>query len=331
MTPTSSFFVRNHFGLPEIQESNWQLTLEFESFKFSYSIDDLKKMSERTLAATLECAGNSRSSFGKTVEGEIAWENGAVGTAIWSGVPLEDILSKSGIIGRKLREVIEVIFVGADGSVEEATPIESKNRYSRSLPIGKALDPDTIVALRMNGEALPKEQGYPARLIVPGWFAMASVKWLNTIILTKEKFPFKGYFNSTKYVYLMDRNGRTEREPVTDLNVKSLITNPKTKQNLTVGSLVTIEGKAWSGHGRITKVEVNLGNGWQATTLVDNDKLSKYAWTSWKFEWMPTQTGKTIISVRATDAMNNMQPEKPMMNSYLYGYNAIQHLEIRIK
>ena len=331
ITSTSSFYVRNHFPSPDIGPSGWRLVVESQSANLSYTLEELNGMDQRALGATLECAGNGRVGFGKKIAGEIEWGNGAVGTAIWKGVSLRTILEKSGFSRNRLDRITEAIFVGADGSTENSTPIESKMRYARSFPIKKALDQDTIVALRMNGEPIPIDHGYPARLIVPGWYGMASVKWLNRIILTATRTPFEGYFTSTKYVYQTDRKGMPVREPVTNVRVKALITKPEAGQLFGVGEPISVEGKAWSGFGRITKVEVNLGDGWKRASLVKNDELGKYAWTAWKTDWIPRQRGKVMSRVRATDEKNNVQLEQPTMNRYQYGYNAIQHVEIQVK
>jgi DMSO/TMAO reductase YedYZ molybdopterin-dependent catalytic subunit len=196
-TDNESFYKRNHFPSPEIDPKNWCLTVDFDSTKFAFALNDLADLAQTTVNATLECAGNGRSGFGKRVEGEFEWGSGAVGTAIWTGVPVKVLLRKCGITPSKLEGITEVIFEGADGAAKDAAPMESKKRFARSLPIDKVLDRETIVALRMNGEALPKDHGFPARLIVPGWYAMASVKWLDEIILGKSLPAFRGHFNAT--------------------------------------------------------------------------------------------------------------------------------------
>ncbi|MDA4129876.1 MAG: molybdopterin-dependent oxidoreductase, partial [Thaumarchaeota archaeon] len=201
---------------------------------------------------------------------------------------------------------------------------------ARSLPIKKALDPDTIIALSMNGKPLPKGHGFPARLIVPGWYAMASVKWLREIILRNGGEPFQGHFSVKKYVYFTETNGRLAAEPITNLKVKSFITNLRNKQRIEKGKPLAIEGKAWSGLGRITKVELDFGEGWKSASLVNN-RLGRYAWIPWKFTWVPKRKGNTIIRVRATDQKGNVQPELPLVNLNLYGYNAIHQVEVKVR
>ena len=250
ITDNYTFYKRNHFPNPDIDPAKWKLRIECDSSEFSFSLDQLNSYEQREVGAALECAGNSRSGFGIKVEGEIEWGPGAIGMAAWSGVPFSTIVRDSGLGGRDLAGVTEVIFVGSDGDNE--APIESKKRFARSLPIEKALDANTIVALRMNGKVLPKDHGFPARLIVPDWYAMASVKWLDKIIIKKSKEEFRGHFNWTKYVYVTEEKDSPHIIPVTNLRVKSLITNLTHGQKIMLDAPITIEGKAWSGEGKIS-------------------------------------------------------------------------------
>jgi DMSO/TMAO reductase YedYZ molybdopterin-dependent catalytic subunit len=329
LTDNRHFYKRNHFPSPEIIAADWSLKIQFGSKVSSFTLDQLNSYEQRSVGAVLECAGNARSGFGIKVEGEIEWGIGAVGSALWSGVPLNVLLTKSGF-STELSEVTEALFVGSDGASEVDAPIESKKRFARGLPIQKAMENDTIVALRMNGDVLPKDHGFPARLVVPGWYAMASVKWLDTIILRKSDQEFQGYFNRTKYVYVTEEKTGTKVTPVTNLRVKTLITNPVSGQRVDIGKLITIEGKAWSGYGKITKVEINFGEGWREASI-SKYNLSGYVWTDWKYEWAPKIRGTILIRVRATDEAGNVQPESPLHNKYLYGYNAPQKIQIQVE
>src|SRR5579872_4729737 len=213
ITDNHVFYKRNHFPSPEISSADWNLKIELGSVKASFSLDELRSFQQRSVSAVLECAGNMRTNFGFKVEGEFEWGNGAVASAIWTGVPLNFLITKSGFNWSELSEITEVIFVGSDGATQIEVPIESRKKYARSLPHEKALDQDTIVALGMNGQALPKDHGFPARLIVPGWYAMASVKWLDRIILSKSAEEFQGYFNKTKYVYVTEESSEPKITP----------------------------------------------------------------------------------------------------------------------
>ena len=208
LTQEDAFYIRNHFPSPKIDVSIWKLDLILDGFeKKAFSYEDLLSMPQKTVVVTLECAGNGRKNFGTKVEGETEWGDFAVSTAEWRGVSVADLLKASDFTDNELSQVKELIFIGADGNTDESFPLENKSKYVRSLPILKAMDSDTIVALEMNGRTLPVDHGFPARVVVPGWYAMASVKWLKKISLSTSASEFQGYFNWTKYVYVTEENG----------------------------------------------------------------------------------------------------------------------------
>jgi DMSO/TMAO reductase YedYZ molybdopterin-dependent catalytic subunit len=286
-------------------------------------------MPPHKVAVTLECAGNGRKHFGRKVDGEVEWGDGAVGTASWSGVSVAQIISAANLDPLELEKTRELLFVGADGPQDNfSAPLESKSKFVRALPMDKALDRDTIVALQMNGRPLPKDHGAPARLIVPGWYGMASVKWLSRIIFSSKMASFEGHYQGVKYVYETEHFGKPVKEPVTQLRVKSLITFPKNEASISLGQPVTVTGKAWSGFGRISRIEVDFGTGWKTAELEKNE--SPYAWNEWTLLWTPERKGPVTLRVRATDEKGNIQPESPENNRYLYGYNAIQEIHIAV-
>jgi DMSO/TMAO reductase YedYZ molybdopterin-dependent catalytic subunit len=331
LTEERAFYVRNHFPSPEIAESQWNLVVEFDgSKKRAFSYAELLKMPQRTVAATLECAGNGRKGFRKTVKGEIGWGDGAVSTAIWGGVSIATLIKEAGLLPLDMVRVSELIFIGADGSKNESEPLESKNKYCRSLSLDKSMHQDTIVAVTMNGEPLSKDHGYPVRLIVPGWYAMASVKWLDRVIISTNEERFLGHFNWTKYVYVTVDDGKITKEPIRNLKVKSLITSLEDGATISIGKPIAIEGKAWSGFGCICKVEVDLGDGWRYAELQTEDDLGQYAWKNWSQDWTPRKKGTINLRVRATDEKGNTQPETPEMNKYLYGYNGIHEIAVTV-
>ena len=200
ITPNELFYVRGHFPIPEISANDWRLKIEGEveaPFELSYA--DLRKMEARTIAATLECAGNNRIFLEPKAKG-VQWGLGAVGNANWTGVPLSAVLERA-----KVKPgAIEVILDGADEGEVDKTPTPSgKISFCRSLPLDKARG-DVLLAYEMNGEKLSATHGFPLRAVVPGWYAMASVKWLRRIIVTDK--PFNGFYQSLDYAY-WDRSG----------------------------------------------------------------------------------------------------------------------------
>ncbi len=183
--PNARFYVRNHFQIPVLDAATFRLAVGgLVERPLSLSLRDLHNMRSHTLAVTLECAGNGRTLFDPPIAGE-KWNLGAVSTAEWTGVPLAEILDRAGV----RRGAREVVFRGADGGVVDggSEPI----RFERSLPLDQARDPDVLVAYAMNGEPLPIQHGQPLRLVVPGWYAVASVKWLTEIEVIDD--PFKGH------------------------------------------------------------------------------------------------------------------------------------------
>jgi DMSO/TMAO reductase YedYZ molybdopterin-dependent catalytic subunit len=201
-------------------------------------------MRSESQIVTLECAGNGRSMLSPATEGE-QWTLGAVSTAEWTGVPLIEVLNRAGI-GSGAREVL---FRGADHG--------GTTYFERSLTLEAVRDSHPLLAYAMNGKPLPDRHGYPLRVIVPGWYGMASVKWLAAIELMENAFA--GYFQTDKYVYEWERNGRVVREPVTITRVRAVITEPGADEELGAGNMA-IRGVAWSGAAPIACVEVSTGH-----------------------------------------------------------------------
>src|SRR6266516_599582 len=190
ITPTEAFYVRTHFPIPKIDKRDWRLRVEGNVEKpFELGYEDLLRMQSRTIAVTLECAGNNRNFLEPKVKG-VQWGLGAVGTAEWTGVPLSILLDRAGV----KPEAVEVILEGADGGeLEDPKSPAGELKFARSIPLTKARN-DVLLAYKMNGNDLPPQHGFPVRAIVPGWYAMASIKWLQRIIVTDR--PFNGYYHT---------------------------------------------------------------------------------------------------------------------------------------
>src|SRR5260221_8671754 len=218
VTPTARFYRRNHFPIPVLDEAPGRLGVSGMGDRpLSLSLHELTQLPAETMVVTLECAGNGRAQFRPPIPG-VQWGVGAVGTAEWTGPRLADVLERTGI----RRGAREVIFAGADrGSVDDSRrPI----RFERSLTVADALESGALLAYAMNGQPLPARHGYPVRLVVPGWYAVASVKWLTDIRVVDE--PFEGFFQAVHYVYERNRGGTAAAEPVRLQLVRALITRP---------------------------------------------------------------------------------------------------------
>src|SRR5262249_33136337 len=252
-------------------------------------VRDLQNMRSQTVVVTLECAGNGRTQFEPPIEGE-KWEWGAVSTAEWTGVPLVEILDRAGV----RPDAREVLFRGADcGTVDRRA---ESTRFERSLRLDDARNADALLAYAMNGEPLPIQHGYPLRLIVPGWYAVASVKWLTEIELIDR--PFEGHYQTDKYWYELERNGEMVREPVMLQRVRALITEPKPNARVATGETI-IRGVAWSGVAPIARVEVNVSDsGWRDTRLVGERR--RHGWQWWELATRLEEPGAATIRARAT-------------------------------
>src|SRR4051794_34383766 len=285
VTPNESFYVRCHFPIPEISAENWRLKIEGEvEAPFEIDYDALRTMESRTIAATLECAGNNRIFLEPKVKG-VQWALGAVGNASWIGVPLVAVLDRA----RPKTGAVEVILEGADEGVVDKTPTPSgKISFCRSLPLSKARE-DVLLAYEMNGEKLSATHGFPLRAIVPGWYAMASVKWLRRIIVTEK--PFNGFYQSLDYTY-WDRSGVLPTlAPLREQQTKAEIARPENGETIATNSVYRIHGAAWSGTAEIARVEVSVdaGHTWNDATLLGDSV--KNAWRLWEYEWRAPEAG----------------------------------------
>jgi DMSO/TMAO reductase YedYZ molybdopterin-dependent catalytic subunit len=318
--PNAHFYVRNHFQVPLLDESTWRLRVGgLVERPLSLSLRELTRLRSQTRVLTLECAGNGRSLLKPAVAGE-KWDQGAVSTAEWTGVPLAEILDRAGV----KPSAREVLFRGADGGTVEgrSAPI----RFERSLALDVAREAEALLAYAMNGEPLPVQHGYPLRVVVPGWYAVASVKWLTEIELIDTAFD--GYYQADKYHYEWARDGELVREPVTLQRVRSLITEPSANEEVQRGELV-VRGVAWSGAAPIARVEVSVGDGtWQEARLVGERK--RHCWQWWELIARVDRPGMTALRSRATDLAGRTQPPQPEWNRLGYGNNAIRAVPIRV-
>jgi DMSO/TMAO reductase YedYZ molybdopterin-dependent catalytic subunit len=324
LTPVPHFFVRNHMHEPStLEASEWQLTISGEVEKpLTLSLTDLQKIEAHSVVNTLECAGNGRSFQQPRVPG-IQWGKGAVGNARFSGPRLRDLLERAGVktSGK------HVSFHGLDEVSGKVPP------FIRSIPIEKANDNDTLIALQMNGSELTRDHGFPARTLVPGWVGSASVKWLSEIkVLEKE---FEGNFMKPGYrwpnhpVKPGEAVNPDDTHPLTALTVKSIIATPIDASILKSRKL-HISGAAWAGEADIAKVEVSADGGatWLPAKLGSDQ--AKYAWRLWSLQWKAPKSGEYTLLSRATDSQGRVQPQTAEWNPSGYLYNAIDQVKIHV-
>jgi DMSO/TMAO reductase YedYZ molybdopterin-dependent catalytic subunit len=317
ITPTESFYVRTHFPIPKIDRNAWWLHLEGEVEKpFAINYEELIQLKSVTIPVTLECAGNNRHFLEPKVKG-VQWGLGAVGTAEWTGVPLSVLLDRAAVKSNTR----EVVLEGSDhGTLDDPKSPPGELTFSRSVPLEKA-QRDVLLAYRMNGKDILPEHGFPVRAIVPGWYAMASVKWLQRIIATAQ--PFTGYYQTLDYAYWKRRGDVAELSPVAELQVKAEIVKPVQGEKVPANSIVRIHGAAWSSGAEIARVDVSTDGGvtWKNASLLGESKPN--AWRFWEFKWeTPAGPGKRTLVARATDSFGQTQPSdrNPDRGTYMINH-----------
>ena len=326
LTPTRSFYVRTHFPIPSIDRDAWWLHVEGEVEKpFAINYEQLMMLESIMAPVTLECAGNNRNFLEPKVKG-VQWRLGAVGTAEWTGVRLSTLLDRAGV----KPNTCEVILEGADcGRLEEPKSPPGELKFARSIPLEKARR-DVLLAYKMNGEDLQPEHGFPVRAIVPGWYAMASTKWLQRIIVTDR--PFTGYYQTIDYAYWQRREDIAELAPLTEMQVKAEIAHPAEGEILPANTSVCVRGAAWTCDAEIAKVELSTDRGatWNQAKLVGEPQPN--AWRLWECFWQtPSQPGKQILIARATDSLGRTQPvhRDPDRGTYMISHLLPIEVEVR--
>lgn len=322
VTPVDRFFVRNHVATPIIDERTWRLRLwgsglegsptEDDPFELTY--EHLLALPARTITTAIECTGTGRSFFATQQNEQVhgtPWTLGGIGVASWRGVPLADVLRLAGLSPA----AVDLLPRGLDPDyVDEG---ENMGPVRRPLPVAKALD-DVLVAYGMNGETLPPDHGFPARLVVPHWVGIASIKWLGDIEVADHALTSP--WNTCYYRMFGGDLPPEGGEPLTTMNVKSAFELPlPARFDAMAGREITLTGRSWSGTGRVERVEVSTDGGahWEPVQLHD----SSDAWALWSLTWRPPGPGEYELLARATDDTGHTQPdaEPHNTNGYLFG------------
>jgi DMSO/TMAO reductase YedYZ molybdopterin-dependent catalytic subunit len=310
ITAASHHYVRDHFTIPSAPD---HIVIEGAvRTPLRLGLDDIRSLPRRSLVVTLECAGNGRAYLDPPVPGE-QWRTGAVGTAEWSGTPLRSVLE----MAQPLDTAVEVLCIGADAGTPAGT--HARISYERSLPIADALRQDVLIAYAMNGSDLPPEHGAPLRVIVPGWYGMASVKWLARVRLLERRF--EGFFQAERYV-VGDR-------PLREIAPRALIAWPRDGERLGERPFEA-RGYAWSGRGDIARVEISIDGGgtWRDATL--DQGIGNYAWRPWHADVTPRASGPLVLVARAVTTGGAIQPQEEVRNERGYENNAARPVRIEI-
>jgi len=324
VTPLGLHYLLTHFDIPYVDPGSWSLAIGGHVRRpVSLGLDELKERPKITFACTLECAGNSRARLSPRPLSQ-PWLEEAVGTAEWTGTPLRPLLEEAEIEDG----AVEVLFAGLDRGIQG----EVEHNYERSLPLEDALRPEVMLAYEVNGRPLPPQHGFPLRLVVPGWYGMAHVKWLDRINVLTE--PFEGYQQAHQY-----RQKQSEEDPgtpVTRILPRSLLVPPGIpdfpgRRRFLEPGLCVLEGRAWSGWGPVVRVEVSVdgGRSWEDAAL--DEAVGDFGWARWTFRWEEIQPGEYELCSRATDGAGNAQPVEPEWNYGGYVNNAVQRVPVTVR
>lgn len=306
VTPPGLHYVLTHYDVPAVDPDTWQLTLDGEVERtITLGLADLNAMASRTVRVTLECAGNGRAALSPRPVSQ-PWLNGAVGTADWTGVPVRELLDAAA----PTASAVDVVFTGHDHGFERGV----EQDYARGLSLHDAMAPDVLVATHMNGAPLPVQHGFPARLVVPGWYGMTHVKWLRSITVVDHAFD--GYQNAA--AYRLRQQPDEEGRPVTRIEPRALLMPPGDPEFMSRDRImrpgpVRLRGRAWSGWGTVERVEVSTDDGLTWTDAQLGPHEHRWAWREFHLQWQ-AEPGEHVLRVRAHDATGRVQPGDPSWN-----------------
>jgi DMSO/TMAO reductase YedYZ molybdopterin-dependent catalytic subunit len=290
ITPKDKFFTVGHYNKPVIDENAWRLEISgLVKHPINLTLRELKARPRKDLVFTLECSGNS----GR------AWMVSAVGNAKWTGTHLAPVLNEAGVLDNG----IEVVFIGSDEGEEEVRGIKMKQNFARSMSLADAMNPNNILCYEMNGESLPQMNGFPVRLIAPGWYGIANVKWLKRIEVRNTRYM--GRFMARDYVTIREeqRDGETVW---TETSVGRALLMSAPGRVIRQNDEYRIVGATWGAP--IQRVEVQIDGGAWVPATIDRTQDAEFAWKFWSLTWEHPLPGEHTISCRAIDTAGNIQP-----------------------
>jgi sulfane dehydrogenase subunit SoxC len=321
VTPIGLHYLLTHFDIPAVDSTSWRLAVSgLVGAALSLSLDDLRDRPSVTAPVTMECAGNGRA---RLIPRPVSqpWLHEAVGTMRWTGTPLAAILREAGLDPR----ATDVVFTGLDRGVERGV----EQSYQRGLSLDDALREEVLLAYECNGAPLPPQHGFPLRLLVPGWYGMAAVKWLRSIEVVDE--PFEGF---QMQAYRLRQESGEPGEALTRIAPRALVVPPgspdfMSRRRFLDAGTVRLEGRAWSGWGDLTRVEVSTDGGrtWQDADL--ERQLGPHAWRRWTLDWAATP-GEHVLAARATDATGRSQPTEAPWNRGGFANTSLQTVEVLV-
>ncbi|MEU2662848.1 sulfite oxidase [Micromonospora sp. NPDC007220] len=321
VTPAGLHYLLIHYDIPDLDPDAHALTVAGAVDRpLTLDLAALRERPRVTRRVTLECAGNGRALLHPRPVSQ-PWLVEAVGNAEWTGTPLAPLLREAGIAA----DAVDVVFTGADHGVERGV----EQDYQRALPVADALREEVLLAYEMNGAPLLPQHGAPLRLIVPGWYGMAHVKWLRAIDVRTEAFD--GYQNAV--AYRLRRDADDPGVPVTRIEPRALVRPPgfpdfMSRTRVLRPGPCTLDGRAWSGHAPVVSVEVTTDGGasWRPAIL-DEQVGGEFAWRRWRYEWA-AEPGRHVLGARATDASGRSQPVEQAWNRGGFANNLVQRVEV---
>jgi len=326
VTPTGLHYLLTHYDIPVLDPTHWLLKVTgLVDNPLNLGLDELVSWPSRTLAVTFECAGNGRARYDPRAQSQ-PWLVEAVGTSEWTGVPLAVLLDRAGIRAG----AVDVVFTGADHGVERGV----EQDYQRGLPVAEARAEDVLVAYAMNGAPLPPQHGFPVRLVVPGWYGMAQVKWLVGIEVRGDVFD--GFQHRA---YRRKQDSDDPGDALTRIEPRALLIPPGfpdfySRTRVVRPGEVIVRGRAWSGWAPVTRVELSTdgGAGWVTAELdagpgSGGPGPSPYAWRGWQAGWH-AQPGEHLLSARAADASGREQPVEAAWNLGGFANNSVQRVRV---
>ena len=322
ITPVGLHYLLTHFDIPAVDLASWRLQVRGRvKRQLDLDLDHLRSLPVVDFAVTLECAGNGRARLLPRPLSQ-PWLGEAVGTAVWTGTPLQNVLRAA----EPAPDAGEVVFTGLDRGIQG----DVEQQYERSLPLEEANREEVMLCWAINGRELPPQHGYPLRLIVPGWYGMTHVKWLRSITLIQG--PFTGYQQAAAYQFRPSEDA--EPIPVTRMQPRALLIPPGIPEFLNrvrhmAPGPCRVEGRAWSGWGSVVNVEVSIDGGasWREAQLAE--AVSPHAWRGWSFDWL-AEPGDYELCCRATDATGRRQPADPVWNLEGVCNNAVQRVRVNV-
>jgi sulfane dehydrogenase subunit SoxC len=323
VTPPGLHYVLTHYDIPPADPGSWRLEIAGAVDRpLTLDLDAVSSRPAVTSRVLLECAGNGRARLEPRPVSQ-PWLLEAVGAAEWTGTPLAPLLQEAGLSA----DAVDVVFTGADHGMERGV----EQDYARGLPVAEALREEALLVWAMNGQPLPPQHGAPLRLLIPGWYGMAHVKWLTRIDVLTE--PFTGYQNATAYRLKVDPG--EAGEPVTRIRPRALLAPPgwpdfMTRERFLREGSVPLSGRAWSGRAPVTRVEVSIDGGrtWDDAELAPADPAHPFAWRAWTYDWTATP-GRCELLVRATDEQG-AQPVEAEWNRQGMANNLVQRVPVTV-